>query len=143
MKFTKCEYPNVCFVGDSLTEGTRNGGVPYFEPLEHLIRGKIFNISQGGATTKILFDRLGEMIQTDADLFVVAVGTNDVRYRDEKICCMTPEEYVASLQKIRDGVHEKIPSAKFIFIAPWTSTDGDFISKLSCRLYSPERRHRR
>ena len=24
---------NVCFVGDSLTEGTRNGGVPYFEPL--------------------------------------------------------------------------------------------------------------
>ena len=49
---------NVCFIGDSLTEGTKNGGVPYFEPLEQLIRGKIFNISQGGATTKILLERL-------------------------------------------------------------------------------------
>ncbi|MBR0261203.1 MAG: CapA family protein [Selenomonadaceae bacterium] len=122
---------NVCFVGDSLTEGTRNGGVPYFEPIEHLIRGKIFNVSQGGATTKILLDRLEEMIQSNADLFVVAVGTNDVRYRDEEICSMTPEEYVADLQKLRDAVKEKISTAKFIFIAPWTSTDGDFISRLS------------
>ena len=121
---------NVCFVGDSLTEGTKNGGVPYFEPIEYLIRGKIFNISQGGATTKILLDRLDEMIQTNADLFVVAVGTNDVRYRDEKFCSMTPEEYVASLKKLRDNIREKIPAAKFIFIAPWTSTDGDFISAL-------------
>ena len=75
---------NVCFIGDSLTEGTRNGGVPYFEPLENLIRGKIFNVSQGGATTKILLERLDEMIKTDADLFVVAVGANDVRYRDPR-----------------------------------------------------------
>lgn len=121
---------NVCFVGDSLTEGTRNGGVPYFEPLKNLIRGKIFNVSQGGATTKILLERLDEMIKTKAYLFVVAVGANDVRYRDEKFCSMTPEEYVACLQKIRDGIREKIPAAKFIFIAPWTSTDGDFISAL-------------
>ena len=121
---------NVCFIGDSLTEGTKNGGVSYFEPLEQLIRGKIFNISQGGATTKILLERLDEIIQTDADLFVVAVGTNDVRYRDENICSMTPEEYVANLQKLCDAIKEKIPIAKFIFIAPWTSTDGDFISKL-------------
>lgn len=122
---------NVCFIGDSLTEGTRNGGVPYFEPLEQLIRGKIFNISKGGATTKILLERLDEIIQTDADLFVVAIGTNDVRYRDENICSMTPEEYVANLQKLRDAIKNKNPDAKFIFIAPWTSTDGDFISKLS------------
>lgn len=121
---------NVCFVGDSLTEGTRNGGVPYFEPLESLIRGKIFNVSRGGATTKTLLERLDEMIQTSADLFVVAVGTNDVRYRDESICSMTPAEYVANLQQLRDAIKNKIPNAKFIFIAPWTSTDGDFISAL-------------
>lgn len=122
---------NVCFIGDSLTEGTKNGGVPYFEPLETLIRGKIFNISQGGATTKILLERLDEIIQTGADLFVVAVGTNDVRYRDENICSMTPEEYIFNLKKLRDAVKNKNPAAKFIFIAPWTSTDGDFISRLS------------
>lgn len=121
---------NVCFVGDSLTEGTRNGGIPWFEPIEHLISGKIFNVSRGGATTKTLLKRLDEMIQSDADLFVVAVGTNDVRYREENVCSMTPEEYVADLQKLRDGIRKKIPDAKFIFIAPWTSTDGDFISAL-------------
>ncbi len=121
---------NVCFIGDSLTEGTKNGGVSWYEPLEDLIHGKIFNISKGGATTKILLERLDEMIQTDADLFVVAVGTNDVRYRDEKICSMTPEEYIANLQKLRDGIYKKIPTAKFIFIAPWTSTDGDIVSEL-------------
>lgn len=121
---------NVCFVGDSLTAGTKNGGVPWYEPLESLIRGKVFNVSQGGATTKTLLDRLDEMIQTDADLFVVAVGTNDVRYRDESICSMTPAEYVDNLQKLRDGLRDKIPTAKFVFIAPWTSTDGDSVSAL-------------
>ena len=121
---------NVCFIGDSLTEGTKNGGVPWFEPLENLIRGKIFNVSQGGATTKILLNRIDEISQTSADLFVVAVGTNDVRYRDEKFCSMTPEEYVANIQKLRDTVCEKNPAAKFVFIAPWTSTDGDLVSAL-------------
>ncbi len=121
---------NVCFIGDSLTEGTKNGGVAWFEPLENLVRGKIFNISQGGATTKILLERLDEMIQTGADLFVVAVGTNDIRYRDENICAMTPEEYINNLQKLRDGIRAKIPNSKFIFIAAWTSTDGDFVSAL-------------
>lgn len=121
---------NVCFIGDSVTEGTRNGGVAWFEPLESLISGKIFNVSKGGATIKMLLERLDEIIQTNADLFVVAVGTNDVRYRDENICSMTPEKYVGNLQKLRDGVREKIPNAKFVFIAPWTSTDGDLNSAL-------------
>ena len=121
---------NVCFIGDSLTEGTKNGGVPWYEPIGHLIRGKIFNVSRGGATTKTLLDRLDEMIQTNADLFVAAVGTNDVRYRDENICSMTPAEYVDNLQKLRDGIRAKNPAAKFIFIAPWTSTDGDSVSAL-------------
>ena len=121
---------NVCFIGDSLTEGTRNGGVPYFEPLENLIRGKIFNVSKGGATSKLLLERVDEIIQSRADLFVVAVGANDVRYRDAEICSMTPEEYVATLQKILEAVRKKIPAAKFVFIAPWTSTDGDFVSEL-------------
>lgn len=121
---------NVCFIGDSLTEGTRNGGVPWYESLEHLIRGKIFNVSKGSATTKTLLARLDEMIQTDADLFVAAVGANDVRYRDENLCSMTPAEYVNNLQKLRDGIRAKNPAAKFVFIAPWTSTDGDSVSAL-------------
>ena len=60
----------------------------------------------------------------------MAVGTNDVRYRDKNICAMTPEEYVENLAKLRNGILEKIPDAKFVFIASWTSTDGDFVSAL-------------
>lgn len=122
---------NVCFIGDSLTEGTKNGGVPWFEPIEHLVRGKFFNVSQGGATTKILLNRLDEIIHSRADLFVVAVGTNDVRYRDKNFCAMTPEEYVNTLGKLREAIREKNPAAKFVFLAPWISTDGDFVSALN------------
>lgn len=122
---------NVCFVGDSLTEGTRNGGVPWYEPIENLVRGKIFNCSRGGATTKFLLAHRDEIADVPADLFVVAIGTNDVRYREPDVCAMTPEEYVDNLQKLRDAVREKNPVAKFVFIAPWTSTDGDKFTPLN------------
>ncbi|MBE8953035.1 MAG: CapA family protein [Quinella sp. 1Q7] len=122
---------NVCFVGDSLTEGTRNGGVPWYEPIENLVRGKIFNCSRGGATTKFLLAHRDEIADVPADLFVVAIGTNDVRYRDSTECAMTPAEYVDNLQKLRDAVREKNSAAKFVFIAPWTSTDGDKFTPLN------------
>ena len=43
---------------------------------------------------------------------------------------MTPAEYVDNLQRLRDGIRAKNPDAKFVFIAPWTSTDGDSVSAL-------------
>ena len=122
---------NVCFVGDSITHGTSNGGVPWYEPIENLVRGKIFNASRGGATTKTLLDFRDEIARAPADLFVVAIGTNDVHYRDPTECAMTPAEYVDNLQKLRDAIHEKNPTAKFVFIAPWTSTDGDKFTPLN------------
>ena len=123
----------ICFVGDSVTEGTKNGGVPWYEPLESIIPGEIVNCGWGAATTKILLrDHLGEIVNAKADCYVVAIGTNDVRYRNED-CAMTPEEYVANLQALRDAVCAVTPEAKFVFLAPWTSTDGDRVSKLSYR----------
>lgn len=122
---------NVCFVGDSLTEGTRNGGVPWYEPIENLVRGKIFNASCGGATTKFLLEHRDKIANVPADLFVVAIGTNDVRYRKPDVCAMTPAEYVDNLQKLRDAIREKNPASKFVFIAPWTSTDGDKFTPLN------------
>ena len=68
-----------------------------------------------------------------ADLFIVAIGTNDVRYRNEKICAMTKETYVENLQKLRDSISKNNPDCKFIFIAPWISTDGDKNSALKYR----------
>lgn len=133
-KFFTClqAAENVCFVGDSITHGTKNGGVPWYEPLAPFVKGKIFNCSFGGATIKALTSEkyLPQISSVAADLFVVAIGTNDVRYRNPKICAMTTQEYSACIKILRDAILEKNPSAKFIFIAPWTSTDGDKISVL-------------
>ncbi|MBR5908891.1 MAG: SGNH/GDSL hydrolase family protein [Schwartzia sp.] len=116
----------VCFVGDSLTEGTINGGVPWYEPIRSSIRGKIVNISQGGATTKLLLAYfLSAIVRAEADLVVVAAGANDILFRDPMFCAMTAADYIQSLKKLRDAVCERRPDAKFVFIAPWIATDGD------------------
>ncbi len=116
----------VCFVGDSLTEGTINGGVPWYEPLRPSIRGKILNISQGGATTKILLAYfLPSIIQAAADLYVVAAGANDILFREPMFCAVTATDYIQNLQKLRNAIREHSADAKFVFIAPWLATDGD------------------
>lgn len=120
----------VCFVGDSVTEGTKNGGVPWYEPLEAVIPGEIVNCGWGGATTKsLLNDHLQEIVGAEADLYVVAIGTNDVRYRNQE-CAMTAQEYTENLQLLRDAILARNEDAEFVFIAPWTSTDGDTVSRL-------------
>lgn len=120
---------NVCFIGDSLTHGTKNGGVPWYEPIAMLISGQIFNASMGGATIKRLISEpfLSKISSASANLFVIAIGTNDVRYRNPSVCAMTPEEYIACLNVLRAAILKKNSAAKFVFIAPWTSTDGDKI----------------
>ena len=130
---------SVCFVGDSVTEGTKNGGVPWYEPIEHVVdknptlrAERITNVSVGGCTSKMLLEekRLQKIVNADADLYVIAIGTNDIRYRDAKICAMASAEYTANLQVLQNAIRKKNPEAKLIFIAPWTSTDGDVNSKL-------------
>lgn len=122
---------SACFVGDSLTDGCKNGGVPWYEPLEQLVDGEVVNRGWGGATTvTLLRDHLDEIADVNADLFIVAVGANDVRYRVEGECAMTSGEYIANLQELRDEIASRHPGARFMFIAPWPSTDGDAVSVL-------------
>ena len=114
----------VCFVGDSVTEGTKNGGCPWYEPIESVFENKqILNYSKGGCTVSYMTEHSGEI--PEADLYVIALGTNDVRYRDDTVCAMTAEDYTAELDKLKQKLSDKNSKAKFIFIAPWYSTDGD------------------
>lgn len=115
---------SVCFIGDSVTEGTKNGGCPWYEPIEELfINKKILNYSEGGCTVSYMIERVNEI--PAAELYVIALGTNDVRYRDEDICAMTSEDYVSKMNELKTLLSAASPSAKYIFIAPWYSTDGD------------------
>lgn len=113
----------ICFIGDSVTEGTNNGGCPWYEPIEELFPDKtILQYAKGGCTVSYMTERANEI--PAADLYVIALGTNDVRYRDETICAMTPEAYVEEINALKTKLSEKC-DAEFVFIAPWYSTDGD------------------
>lgn len=115
---------SVCFIGDSVTEGTKNGGCPWYEPMEEYFTDKkIFNYSKGGCTASYMTQRTNEI--PAAELYVIALGTNDVRYRDESICAMTSDNYVSEMNELKEKLSAVSPSAEFIFIAPWYSTDGD------------------
>jgi fucose 4-O-acetylase-like acetyltransferase len=123
---------SVCFIGDSVTEGTKNGGYPWYEPLESICDVSVTNISKGGATVQSLLDLYGdEIAATKAELYVIAIGTNDVRYRNENKCAMTAEAYTDKIKSMADTILSNNSTAQLVFIAPWTSTDGDTISKLN------------
>ena len=121
---------SVCFVGDSVTEGTKNGGCPWYEPIEELFPSVEFsNYSKGGCTVSYMLEKTDEI--PDAELYVIALGTNDVRYRDKKTCAMTAEDYVTRMTELMNALSDKPSFSKVILIAPWYSTDGDAVSKLS------------
>ncbi len=121
---------SVCFIGDSVTEGTKNGGCPWYEPIEEHIPDKtVYNYSKGGCTVSYMLDKINEI--PSAELYVIALGTNDVRYRDESVCAMTADDFAARQNELRSLLIKKSPNAQFVFIAPWYSTDGDPFCKLS------------
>ncbi len=112
----------VCFIGDSITAGSRNGGYGWFLPLINNFEGKkVINISKGGATVKTITKRYNGEI---ANLYIIAIGTNDIRYKNSVNCSMDEDEYIKDISKLI----EKIPNrntASFVFIAPWFSLDTD------------------
>lgn len=88
------EAERVCFVGDSITQGTMNGAVPWFEPLLGIMPGTTESCAWGGATMKsAVEEHEDELRSVQANLFVIALGANDVRYRDRS-CALDAREYV-------------------------------------------------
>ena len=122
---------SITFIGDSITEGTKNGHHPWYEPMIKCFKNKkIKNFSKGSYTTKLIINKYKkDIINSKSDLYIIALGTNDVRYRDPSICAMNPKEYIFQIKKIVD--FSKNRNTKFIFIAPWFSTSDDHISKLN------------
>ena len=119
---------SVCFLGDSITYGTKNGGVPWYEPILPYIEADVSNVSYGGWTTKDLLEHKGEIPQ--ADLYVIAIGTNDLRYDDPNLGAVNETDYIANLSELKSFILGKSTSARFIFINPWISIDGDKVSPL-------------
>jgi fucose 4-O-acetylase-like acetyltransferase/lysophospholipase L1-like esterase len=123
---------SVCFIGDSITAGSKNGGFGWYEPMmaafpKHAVHRRAW----GSATTKTLLDHMNDISECSADIYVIAIGTNDVRYRDEKTCALDPESYIGNISTLISGIRENNPGAKFVFIAPWLAMENDPYTQVS------------
>jgi len=117
---------SVCFLGDSITVGSRNGGTGWYKPLtEHFSNVKIYETAWDSATVQTLLNNSGKITDTDADLYITAIGTNDVRYRDSARCAMTAAEYIERIAALTEQILLKNENAEFVFIAPWPALDND------------------
>lgn len=124
---------SITFIGDSITEGTKNNYHPWYEPLIYYFKNKkIINISKGSYTTLLIIKNFKyNIIKSKSDLYIIAIGTNDIRYRDPNICSMTKEEYIKNINKIVNFANLDNKKAKFILISPWLSSQNDNASKLN------------
>ncbi len=125
-------------IGDSISVGSRNGGYPWFEPIMHFFMDNRFiNRSEDSATSLSLLRKMDHIPPPSADLFIIALGVNDVRYRDKRICALTPRQYIDTLDRMAKKIKKHNPSGSIAFIGPWPAYDNDIFSKLD-----PEARDR-
>ena len=106
-----------CFMGDSITEGSAIWGIPWYEPLTPYINGTIQNMSKSGWTVNDLLTRADRI--PAADVYVIAIGVNDIIRVEDADYAATGEEYVSRLQTLSENIISVSPGAKIYFIAPW------------------------
>ena len=87
---------------------------------------KIINISKGGYTVKrIIKDYKKEILASKSDLYVVALGINDIRYRKKDTCAMNGQDYVNDIEELIKLIKKSNKKAKIVLIPPWTTLPGD------------------
>ncbi len=116
----------IAFVGDSLTEGSFNGGYGWFEPMMQNYPDKqVIRLAKGSQTSKYFKENKKAIAELKADLYFLCMGCNDIRYRNEAICAINESEYVANIDEICQSILEIQPSADIVCISPWKSGNYD------------------
>ncbi len=117
---------SVCFIGDSITDGTINNGHGWYEPLMLNFNTKINKASYGSYTSKLLLkNKKTEIKNCSSDLNIIAIGTNDIRYRND-VSALTSHEYINNINEII----KLLDSKRIILIAPFYSMNNDTVTKL-------------
>jgi len=111
---------SICFLGDSITDGTETDGVGWYQPLAPYIKGDVSRLACGGWMVHHLMEEADRI--PVAEIYVVAIGVNDVVFPWGAYASQTPEEYTERLEKLSGMLRSKSPNAKIYFIAPWTFT---------------------
>ena len=108
----------VCFLGDSITAGTVTGGIGWYQPLLPYIRGDVSELSYPGWKVSDLTDHKEEI--PEADIYIVAIGINDILFPEEERSSADAEEFIKRTEQLSDIIKEISPEAKIYFITPWT-----------------------
>ena len=120
---------SICFIGDSITAGSINGGHGWYEPLTANFDINVKKASYGSYTSKLLLkNKQNEIKNCTSDLNVIAIGANDIRYINEN-SAMTSDEYINNIDEIIKLINNK----KIILIAPFYSMSYDKVTNLSLK----------
>ena len=111
------EHNKICFIGDSITEGTINGNKPWYLPLMSNFDKEIINISKESYTSYDILNNFSNKIkESNCDLSIINIGTNDIRYNKENV-----NNYINNIKKII-----KLTNGEVIILAPWETTKKDY-----------------
>lgn len=111
----------ICFIGDSITEGTMNDYHPWYETLMINFDDKsIENISKGSYTSDNILESFSKRIKnSNCDLNIINIGTNDIRYS-----MTNSEKYISNIKKIIKNMQD---SSNIILLSPWETYSNDKI----------------
>ena len=112
-----------CFLGDSITSGSVTDGIPWYQPLTPYITGTVSNLSHGGWSVNNLIDETDNI--PDADIYVIAIGINDILFPEDESSCQTALEFATKCKELGDMLTTSSPGSKIYFITPWSFVDTD------------------
>lgn len=117
---------SICFVGDGITEGSQNGGYGWYEPITEALQGKkIFSFTKSNQTSNFFKEKKTTFSNFKCDLYILALGCNDIRFRDANKCAMTPKAFVTNYAEIVNNIKSSNINSSIIAIAPWRSMQYD------------------
>ena len=125
------QVSSVCFIGDSITAGSENGGVPWYTPIIMRHPSLLCHSFAAGGGTSSSQLKAFQASPVAADVYIIAVGTNDVRYRDAQKGAVCETQFIENIQQIVTLASSLSPAARFVFIAPWCSIPEDPIPPIS------------
>lgn len=126
----------VLFIGDDVTSGISIGGLGWHEPLTaafpHLSTASF--VPEHG-TALGAAKQAEEISAVQADVYVIALGMQDICKHAVESCAMTGEDYIHAINSIVSSISAKQPQSRIMLLTPWASHPCD----RSCPLAAEEK----
>lgn len=113
----------VCSVGDSIT-----AGLEYDEIIARRFGYHLIDKGIGGNTTIDVLSRMEDILSTNANVYTLAIGYNDIRYNNSSVGATNWNDYSQNMEKIISQLKVK---ADVYVLSIWPNYPSDEGSKLT------------